>query len=101
MVHSVFLIVMFLTICPFDFILFFWIRIYFQHYLGKGPHQAKAKKIYNELRDNLIHNIYNEYERSGYVWEQYNDKTGHGQRSHPFTGWTSMVVLLMQMGRAE
>ncbi|KAG0053545.1 Processing alpha glucosidase I [Gryganskiella cystojenkinii] len=71
------------------------------HYLGKGPHQAKAKKIYNELRDNLIQNIYNEYERSGFVWEQYNDKTGHGQRSHPFTGWTSMVVLMMQMGRAH
>jgi hypothetical protein len=26
--------------------------------MGKGPHQAKAKKIYNELRDNLINNIY-------------------------------------------
>ncbi|KAF9384276.1 Processing alpha glucosidase I [Podila verticillata] len=70
------------------------------NYLGKGPHQAKAKKIYNELRNNLINNIFKEYERTGYVWEQYNDATGHGQRSHPFTGWTSMVVRMMQMGPA-
>ncbi|KAF9423627.1 Processing alpha glucosidase I, partial [Podila epigama] len=71
------------------------------NYLGKGPHQEKAKKVYNELRNNLINNIYKEYERTGYVWEQYNDVTGHGQRSHPFTGWTSMVVKLMQLGDAE
>ncbi|KAG0295720.1 Processing alpha glucosidase I [Dissophora globulifera] len=71
------------------------------NYMVEGPYQEKAKKIYNELRDNLIHNIFGEYERSGFVWEQYNELTGRGQRSHPFTGWTSMVVLMMQMGRAE
>ncbi|KAF9090912.1 Processing alpha glucosidase I [Mortierella sp. GBA35] len=70
------------------------------HYVEKGPYHKKAAKVYNELRDNLIKNIYNEYERTGYVWEQYNDKTGYGQRSHPFTGWTAMIVLIMQMGRA-
>ncbi|KAF9189385.1 Processing alpha glucosidase I [Haplosporangium sp. Z 11] len=70
-------------------------------YFVEGPYQSKAKKIYNELRDNLINNIYKEYERTGYVWEQYNEETGQGQRSHPFTGWTSTIVLIMQMGRAE
>ncbi|KAG0246517.1 Processing alpha glucosidase I [Mortierella sp. GBA43] len=71
------------------------------NYLEKGPYKEKAKKIFNELRDNVIRNIYNEYVRTGYVWEQYNEATGQGKGSHPFTGWTSMVVLLMQMNRAE
>ena len=61
----------------------------------EGPYSNKAKTIYQELRQNLMKNIMKEYKRSGYVWEQYNDKTGEGQRSRPFTGWTSLVVLMM------
>ena len=30
-------------------------------------------------RSNLIRNMYREYIESGYLWEQYNDKTGRGQ----------------------
>ncbi|KAF9977520.1 Processing alpha glucosidase I [Actinomortierella ambigua] len=70
------------------------------NYMVEGPHQERVKTIYNELRDNLIQNIYKEYERTGYVWEQYDEASGEGRRSHPFTGWTSMVVLMMTMGRA-
>ncbi|QRV86063.1 glycoside hydrolase family 63 protein [Ceratobasidium sp. AG-Ba] len=60
-----------------------------------GPHQEKAKKIYNELRQNIIENVHKEYERTGYVWEQYDPLTGEGKRSHPFTGWTSLVALIL------
>ncbi|KAG0224250.1 Processing alpha glucosidase I [Actinomortierella wolfii] len=70
------------------------------NYMVEGPYQERVKTIYNELRDNLIQNVYKEYERTGYVWEQYDEATGEGRRSHPFTGWTSMVVLMMTMGRA-
>lgn len=46
----------------------------------EGPYQQKAKDIYTELRKNVIDNVHKEYERTGYVWEQYNALTGQGQR---------------------
>jgi mannosyl-oligosaccharide glucosidase len=60
-----------------------------------GPYQAKAAKVYAELRTNVVNNVLKEYERTGYTWEQYHPETGHGQRSHPFTGWTSMTAMIM------
>ena len=63
----------------------------------EGPYQEQARKVYTELRTNIIDNVFNEYERTGYVWEQYNALTGEGRRSHPFTGWTSLVTLSKHM----
>ncbi|GAA5904067.1 hypothetical protein JCM6882_003816 [Rhodosporidiobolus microsporus] len=60
-----------------------------------GPQQVRAAEIYAELRDNVINNVYGEYERTGTVWEQYDSTRGKGQRSDPFTGWTSLVTLIM------
>ncbi|KAG8941772.1 Processing alpha glucosidase I [Tulasnella sp. 424] len=60
-----------------------------------GPYQAQAKQVYDQLRKNIIENVYKEYERTGYVWEQYDASTGEGRRSHPFTGWTSLVTLII------
>ncbi|KAH8395183.1 hypothetical protein KR222_000519 [Zaprionus bogoriensis] len=61
----------------------------------QGPHMATSRKLYNELRKNLVKNIFKQYRRSGYIWEQYDDTTGEGKGCHPFTGWTALVVLLM------
>nr|CCA18876.1 mannosyloligosaccharide glucosidase putative [Albugo laibachii Nc14] len=66
-----------------------------------GPYQQMIKDTYTELRQNVISNIYSEYLRTGYFWEQYNGNArmkksfGRGKRSHPFTGWTSLVVNIM------
>ncbi|KAJ3546770.1 hypothetical protein NMY22_g1929 [Coprinellus aureogranulatus] len=60
-----------------------------------GPYQEKAKEIYKELRRNVVDNVVKEYERTGYVWEQYDPLTGEGKRSHPFTGWTSLTALIL------
>ncbi|CAO3659074.1 unnamed protein product [Umbelopsis vinacea] len=60
-----------------------------------GPYQEKAKQIYDELRSNIIKNVFAEYKRTGFVWEQYSAFDGQGKRSHPFTGWTSTVLLIM------
>ena len=56
---------------------------------------AKAQRIYDKLRNGIIENVINEYYRTGYVWEQYDDKTGHGKGCKPFTGWSALVVLMM------
>ncbi|OZJ06041.1 hypothetical protein BZG36_01129 [Bifiguratus adelaidae] len=60
-----------------------------------GPYQKQAQRIYKNLRRNIIDNVYRVYERTGFVWEQYSDIDGEGLRSHPFTGWTSLVLLMM------
>lgn len=67
------------------------------NYYGKikGPYSDRAQTLYDSLRQNLIKNMVKEYKRTGYVWEQYDDSSGKGQRSHPFTGWSSLIVLIM------
>jgi mannosyl-oligosaccharide glucosidase len=68
----------------------------YNNYLSKeGPYKAEFKDIYTRLRSNLVDNIYQNYEKTGYIWEQYHPVTGQGQRSHPFTGWSALVVLAM------
>ena len=57
--------------------------------------QAQALNVYKKLRKNLVDNVMKQYEKTGYIWEQYNDKTGKGQGCRPFTGWSALVVLMM------
>ena len=63
----------------------------------KGKCQEQARKIYTDLRINLVKNVYQNWERTGFAWEQYNPETGEGQRTQHFTGWTSLVVSIMKM----
>ncbi|XP_065186679.1 mannosyl-oligosaccharide glucosidase-like [Sycon ciliatum] len=67
------------------------------HHYGqmKGPHQRKARALYRLLRKNLISNIFKQYQQTGFIWEQYDDLTGQGKGTRPFTGWSALVVLLM------
>lgn len=80
-----------------------WININYlalaalRHYstAAVGPNSAAAANLYDELRTNVINNIYRQYRTSGYIWEQYSDITGQGKGSHPFTGWSALVVAIM------
>jgi mannosyl-oligosaccharide glucosidase len=62
-----------------------------------GPYQKRSREIYTKLRSNIVNNVFNEWERTGFAWEQYNPETGAGQRTQHFTGWTSLVVKIMNM----
>lgn len=58
-------------------------------------------RLYNQLRRNLVLTVFAEWERTGFAWEQYNPETGRGQRTQHFTGWTSLVVKIMEMPELE
>jgi len=60
-----------------------------------GPYTAQAAAIYAQLRAGLVGNMFKEWERTGYVWEQYAPADGLGHKAHPFTGWSALVLLIM------
>lgn len=78
------------------------IRYYFpQSYLGKsselkstrpGKVVDMAVKLYQKLKTNLITNVFNEWEKQGYCYENYNAETGEGSGTMQFTGWTALIV---------
>lgn len=62
-----------------------------------GPQQDRCKAIYTDLRTNIVHTVFDSWQKTGYAWEQYDPVGGHGQRTQHFTGWTSLVVSIMAM----
>ena len=40
-------------------------------------------------------NVVKNYHQTGYLWEQYDQQKGKGKGARVFTGWTSLVVLIM------
>lgn len=57
----------------------------------------KMNTTFAQLRRNLIDNVYKEWESTGYVWEQYDDITGEHKGAKNFLGWTSSILLIMEM----
>lgn len=66
-----------------------------EKYMQAGPYQKLASEIYTELRSNIVSNLVGEFEITGYAWEQYSCTDGKGTRSHPFTGFTALALLIM------
>ncbi|CAI2730220.1 unnamed protein product [Schistosoma spindalis] len=71
------------------------LRYYSHHSRTPVPVAAEAKRLAEQLTQNLARTVLGGLERTGHLWEQYNDQTGHGQRGHPFSGWTSLISLII------
>lgn len=74
---------------------FLAVRALYHYSRSDGPYQQVCLQLYEKLRSNIIKNIFENYQKTGYVWENYDDQTGMGKGCHPFTGWSSLVVLMM------
>ena len=67
------------------------------HYYSKqdGVNAQRAGTIYKNLQFNVVQNVMRQYDRTGYIWEQYSDLNGEGSGCRPFNGWSALVVLMM------
>ncbi|KAL3320437.1 hypothetical protein Ciccas_000887 [Cichlidogyrus casuarinus] len=70
-------------------------------YYAKHPETPKnvarlSLEIAMDLQKNLVKTVIGQLQETGYLWEQYSDQTGKGQRAHPFAGWTTLVTLIME-----
>lgn len=66
-----------------------------------SPLQGKIRKLYTELRTNIVDTVYTSWVETNTVWEQYNPDTGKGERTQHFTGWTALVVKILSMPELE
>ena len=72
------------------------IRALKSYSLVDGPNQELAKEIYHQLKTNIYNLVHNQWKETGFIWEQYDDKTGKGKGTRAFTGWSALAVLLAE-----
>lgn len=72
-----------------------------QYYQNAGDYSQELKEkissTYHQLRVNLVENVFNQWEKTGFVWENYDDLTGEAKGAKNFLGWTSTVAMIMNM----
>lgn len=59
--------------------------------------QEKISSTYRQLRINLVENVFSQWKKTGFVWENYDDITGDAKGAKNFLGWTSTVAMIMNM----
>jgi mannosyl-oligosaccharide glucosidase len=57
--------------------------------------RRRCAEAYAALRANLLRLVLGQWQSAGSIWEHYDDVSGLGLRSHPFTGWTALVLNVM------
>ena len=54
-----------------------------------------GKALYDTIRFRLIDTVYKNWRLNHVFWEQYSDTTQLGLMTHPFTGWTTLILLVV------
>ena len=93
---------------PVNFLALRALSHYAKHPTASRELQGLANETYAQLRANLLATVLGGWENpsrgkegqgeggtEGSLWEHYDDKTGRGLRSHPFTGWTALILNIM------
>lgn len=58
----------------------------------------RAASIRDGLRGNLMRTVGWNLAQRGYLYEHYDDVSGHGMGTRPFAGWTSLIALALNSG---
>ncbi|KNE71673.1 hypothetical protein AMAG_16227 [Allomyces macrogynus ATCC 38327] len=60
-----------------------------------GASDPAAREVYDHVRKDVIRMVMDGFRATGFLYENYDGESGKPRGSHPFTGWTSLVVLIM------
>lgn len=71
--------------------------IYYHDTTNSEKVKELAETIFKELRINIVENVFNVWDKTGYAWEQYDPDNGEGKGVKHFLGWTSLTVMIMSM----
>lgn len=77
---------------PFNFLTLAALRT--KYSVEDGPFKARAAALHISLKNEILNNARQEWERSGFLWENYSPDTGEGKSGRQFTGWSALVVLI-------
>lgn len=59
--------------------------------------KERIGSIYSLLRQRIIDNVKQRWLETGFVWEQYDDLTGEAKGAKNFLGWSSLILLAIEM----
>lgn len=71
-----------------------WININYLFLRGLKLNYKSQNAYYQKLRKDLIETVCLEEEERGYFFENYIE--GRGSFSYPFTGWTSLISIIVK-----